>query len=221
MNPNEYSLREVKHARTKIALMTAFVERLRHSRFEDIAIKDVCRNAEISEGTFFNYFPGKIDVITYYVNLMTMKVIWQAQKKAPKGKSIALVNAFFQELANEFAKIIVKYELISIMIVQPEKPKKAAIPDIEKHLAFPDLDGIENISPTLIDEFFRECMEEALKNGEVPGNANIDDILVSLMAIMTGTMIAIKFSNVKDIHYQFTRQLQILWKELDIRQQKG
>ena len=221
MNPNDYSLREVKHARTKIALMNAFIERLRNSRFEDISIKDVCKNAEISEGTFFNYFPEKIDVITYYVNLMTMELIWKARQKAAKGRSIALLNAFFETLADDLIKINIKYELISIMIVQHERPKKAAISDIEKHLVFPDLAGIEDISPLLIDEFFRECMEGALKNGELPGSVNIDDALVSLITIMVGTMIAIKFSNIKNIKHQYLRQLQILWAELGVKQQKG
>jgi len=150
-----------------------------------------------------------------------MKVIRQAQKKTPKGKHIALINAFFKEMADEFTKLDITYELISIMIVRHEKPKKNAIPDIEKHLMFPDLAGIEDIPPLLIDEFFRKCIEGALKTGELPGSANIDDILVSLMAIMTGTMIAIKFSDVKSIHYQYRRQLQILWKDLGVKQSKG
>ncbi|MCX6992689.1 MAG: TetR/AcrR family transcriptional regulator [Kiritimatiellaeota bacterium] len=221
MNPNDYSLREVKHARTKIALMNAFIERLRNSRFEDISIKDVCQSAEISEGTFFNYFPEKIDVITYYVNLMTMELIWKARQKAAKGRSIALLNAFFETLADDLIKINIKYELISIMIVQHERPKKAVIPDIEKHLFFPDLAGIEDISPLLIDEFFRECMEGALKNGELPGSVNIDDALVSLITIMVGTMIAIKFANTKDIKHHYRRQLQVFWTELGVKKQRG
>ncbi len=65
MDMAEYSLREIKHARTKIALMKAFIEHLRHSSFEDISVKDACKRAEISEGTFFNYFPGKIDYLLY------------------------------------------------------------------------------------------------------------------------------------------------------------
>ena len=221
MNPNEYSLREVKHARTKITLMSAFVERLRNSRFEDISIKDVCQSAEISEGTFFNYFPEKIDVITYYVNLMTMELIWKARQKAAKGRSIALLNAFFETLADDLIKINIKYELISIMIVQHERPKKAVIPDIEKHLFFPDLAGIEDIPPLLIDEFFRECMEGALKNGELPGSVNIDDALVSLITIMVGTMIAIKFADTKDIKHHYRRQLQVFWTELGVKKQRG
>jgi AcrR family transcriptional regulator len=207
--------------------MNAFIERLRNSRFEDIAIKDVCKSAEISEGTFFNYFPEKIDVITFYVNLMTMKVIWKAQKKAPNGKYIALINAFFEELADEFTKLDITYELISIMVVQHEKPKKTIIPDIEKNLVFPNLAGIEDTPPFLIDEFFIECMEGALKNGELPGSVNIDNALVSLMTIMVGTLIAVKFSDVvkfrdvKSVKHNYLRQLQMLWTGLGVKKQRG
>ena len=227
MMKRKYSLREKKHARTKIALMNAFIERLRNSRFEDIAIKDACKNAEISEGTFFNYFPGKIDVITYYVNLMTMKLIWKARQKTSKGKYIVLINAFFKEMADEFTKLDITYELISIMVVQHEKPKKTALTDIEKHLVFPDLAGIEDIAPLMIDEFFRECMEGALKNGELPESVNIDNTLVSLVTIMVGTMIAVKFSDVvkfkdvKSVKHHYLRQLQMLWTGLGIKKQRG
>jgi AcrR family transcriptional regulator len=217
----KYSLREKKHARTKLALMNAFTERLQKSRFEDISIRDVCRSAEISEGTFFNYFPEKIDVIIYYVNLMTMKFIWKARQKTPKGKYIALINSFFEELADDLTRINITYEIISIMIVQNKKPKKAIISNAEKHLFFPDLDGIEDISPILMVEYFKECIEGALKNRELPRSVNIDNALVSLMTIMVGTMIAIKFSKIKNIKYQYLRQLQILWTELGVGQHKG
>ncbi len=221
MNTSEYTLRELKHARTKLALMQAFIERLRHSRFDDISIKDVCKSAEISEGTFFNYFPGKTDVIIYYVTLMNIGIVWKAQKKTPQGQYIALINAFFNEIADEFIRINIKYELISIFIVQHEKPKALVIPDIEKRLMFPDFAGIERIDTYLMEEFFLKCVEGARGNGELPGNVNIGNALVSLMTIMVGTMIAVKFRDVKNIHYQYTRQLQILWKELGVKQSKG
>ena len=51
-----YSLRERKYAKTKISLANAFMERLKTKRFSDIAIKEVCENVEVSEGTFYNYF---------------------------------------------------------------------------------------------------------------------------------------------------------------------
>ncbi len=221
MTTGDYSLREIKHTRTKIALTSAFIERLRKSRFEDISIKDVCKGAEISEGTFFNYFPEKTDIVTYYIRLLMTKIIWKARKKAPQGRHIALINAFFEEIANEFSKIDISYELISIMVALHKKPGKTVLSKIEKKLFFPDLSGIGDSASLSIDEFFQECIADAQKNGELPGTVHINNALVSLHTIMVGTMLAIKFRNIKNIKYQYARQLQILWKELGVKQQKG
>ncbi len=214
-------MRERKHARTKIALMKAFITRLQGCRFEDISVREVCRGVEVSEGTFFNYFPGKIDVITYYINLMHTKIIWKARQKAPGGKYIDLINAFFEEMADESTGINIKYELISIIIGQHEKPKKVVIPAIEKHLFFPDLAGIEDVQSLLMEDFLRECLAGALKNSELPAKTNIADTLVSLMTIMVGTMIAVKFNDIRNIKYQYQRQLQMLWKESGAGKHKG
>ncbi len=227
MNSTKYSLREKKHARTKISLMNAFIKRLRKARFEDISIRAVCKSVEVSEGTFFNYFPEKIDVITYYINLMTLKIIWKARQKSPPGKYIALLNAFFEEMADEFNNVNIAYEIISIMVVQQERPKKNFIADVDKRLVFSDLAGIEHVTPLFIDEFFRDCLEGARKNGECPGNVNIDDVLVSLMVIHIGTLIAVKvsavgkFGGVKSVNYHYLRQLQLLWAELGVKNEKG
>jgi len=102
-------------------------------------------------------------------------------------------------------------------------PKKNFVSDIEKHLFFPDLAGIEDISPLFIDEFFRECLEGALKNGELSGSININNVLVSLMTIHIGTLIAVKFSDIvksrdiKSVKHHYLRQLQMLWTELGIK----
>ena len=86
MRLKEYSLRERKHARTKIAIMNAFIERLEKTRFDDISIRQICKSVEVSEGTFFNYFPEKIDIINYYMNLMFLKVVARARKDVPQGR---------------------------------------------------------------------------------------------------------------------------------------
>ncbi len=227
MNSTKYSLRERKHARTKLALMSAFIERLRKARFEHISIRAVCKSVEVSESTFFNYFPEKIDVITYYINLMTLKIVWKARQKSPRGQYIALLTAFFEEMADEFNNANIAYQLISIMLVQQEKPKTSFISDIEKRLFFPELAGIEHIGPLFIDEFFRDCLDRAQKNGECPGGVNIANAWVSLMAILVGTLIAVKFSaagkygGVKSVKYHYLRQLQRLWTELDVKNRKG
>lgn len=214
MKVREYSLRERKHAKTKIAIMNAFIKSLEKTRFDDISIRQICKSVEVSEGTFFNYFPEKIDIINYYMHLIILKDVWKAQREAPEGKYLAFINALFRKLAEELKSVNIIYQLVAILTVQQERPRKITITDLEKRLAFPDCPGIENIPSLFIDDFLKECLKGALKNKELPKNTDINDVLVSLLAILGGTLLAAKLGNIKDYTYHYMRQLKLLWKSL-------
>ena len=220
MGTKEYSLREKKHAKTKIAIMDAFIKRLEKTRFDDISIRQICKSVEVSEGTFFNYFPEKIDIINYYMNFMFLEVVAKARKDAPQGKYLLLINATFARLAEELLKYNnIVYQMISLMIVQRERPKTVAISNLERQIYFPGSEGIENVRVMLVDDFLRECLIGAVKNGELAKNIKIDDVLVSLMTILSGTLLAAKFADIKDRSYHYMRQLGFLWNGLGAKRQ--
>ncbi len=220
MGTKEYSLREKKHAKTKIAIMDAFIKRLEKTRFDDISIRQICKSVEVSEGTFFNYFPEKIDIINYYMNFMFLEVVAKARKDAPQGKYLLLINATFAKLAEELLKYNnIVYQMISLMIVQRERPKTVAISNLERQIYFPGSEGIENVRVMLVDDFLRECLIGAVKNGELAKNIKIDDVLVSLMTILSGTLLAAKFADIKDRSYHYMRQLGFLWNGLGAKRQ--
>jgi AcrR family transcriptional regulator len=198
--------------------MNAFIERLEKTRFDDISIRQICKSVEVSEGTFFNYFPEKIDIINYYMNLMFLKVVARARKDVPQGRYIPLINAVFARMSEEllnYSNIV--YQTISLMIVQQERPKTVAISDLEKQIFFPGSEGIENVRVMLVDDFLRECLVGAVNSGELPKDIKIDDLLVSLMTILAGTLLAAKFSAIKDRSYHYARQLQFLWNGLGVK----
>jgi len=213
MKTKEYSLREKKYAKTKIAIMNTFIEHLEKTRFEDISIREICKSVEVSEGTFFNYFPEKIDVIIYYLYLTTLKMIWKAQKKVPAGAYLPLIDYVFNQLSDELSNNNVIYQILSVLIVQNERPKKISISNLEKSLAFPNCEGIEKIPSVILGEWFRECVISALKNGELPPKTNVDDVVISLMTIISGTLLSIRFRNSNSRGYHYMRQLQALWRE--------
>lgn len=70
------TLREKKFARTKLALMRAAVARLRVKSFNDVTVKELCEEAQVSEATFFNYFPKKDDVLRYFIQIWMVEVTW-------------------------------------------------------------------------------------------------------------------------------------------------
>lgn len=208
------TLRERKHARTKLAIVNAFVRRLRTTRYDDISIRELCRSVDISEGTFFNYFPEKMDIINYYMTLLLLKIIWTAQMEVPPGKPLDLIDEVFVKLAEELHTANLGYQLISIMVNQQESPKVIDIPPLEKQLAFPRCAGIEKSPTVQLQKFFNACLREARQRGDLPSDAVLDDIVISLLTIMGGTLLAAKFEKIKDRAYHYTRQLRLLWKGL-------
>ncbi len=214
MKTGDYSLREKKSARTRIVIMNAFMELLKHKRYEDISIKEVCRGAEVAEGTFFNYFPEKIDVISYYLHLMTSKMIWQAAVDAPKGGYLAVIDRLCDQLAVEWSRNNLAYQILSVLIVQSERPKDVAVPGLEKRMVFPDCPGIEEVPSVHLDEWFRSCVIQARDNGELPSKTDVDDVVVSLTTIITGTLLAIRFGKMNKCGYHYARQLEALWRGL-------
>lgn len=215
----EYSLRERKHAKTKIAIMDAFIKRLEKTRFDDISIREICKSVEVSEGTFFNYFAEKIDIIDYYSSLLFLKIFWKTQNEVPAGKYLAAIESVFKNVATELNNINIIYQIISAIIMQRERPKATLISDSEKHFAFPYYKEIEDIPVVFIDTFLEKCLKEAVKNGELPKKTNVDDVLVSLLTILGGTLLATKFTNIKSQAYHYMRQLNLLWKGLGVKAQ--
>ncbi len=219
MKRKDHSLREIKHARTKIAIMNAMIAAMEKARYDDISIRRICRDAEISEGTFFNYFPEKIDIVHFFIHTLLLKAVWQAQRFVPERNKLFLVETVMENLAGSIHNANIMYQLIAAMINQRELPRNGAVTALERELLCPGCEGIDEIKVTDIESFFMECLKGAVKNGELPGNVNLEDAAVSLMAILAGTLLATKFSDNdnRNIVYHFKRQLRILWGGIGVR----
>ena len=97
MESEQYSLRELKHAKTKISIVNAFISALEKSKFDDISIRSICKTVEISEGTFFNYFPEKIDIVTFYVDAIFIKAVWKARRGNACLKGLSFIDVVFEK----------------------------------------------------------------------------------------------------------------------------
>lgn len=218
MEEQNFPLRERKHAKTKVALTMAFVERLKSARLDDISIKEVCDSVEVSEGTFYNYFPAKIDLIYYYQQLMDLKIIWETQRRAKKDSLLHRIDVMIDVLVKEINHPYLLYELISIFVGQKVKPKHPDIPRAERFYAFPNCKGIEDIQIISLEDFLYKNLEEAAKQGELPKRVDANDVLVMLMTIIVGVPLAISYENFNTLGPHFKKQLSFLWKGLGRRE---
>ncbi len=214
------SLRAIKQAKLKLAIANAFIAKLKHLSFKEVNIKALCKELEISEGTFFNHFREKIEVVSYYISLTTLKIIYEVSIKSPRSSFVDTINVVFDKLADEISSpnmANITYELISIIMLQHEKPKKVEISALEKKLAFPDLKGIEKVKAMLLDEFLLEAINNAIRKKEIKKQISAEDLLIALICVMIGTLIAIKFRKNLKLKDYYRRHLNILWNELGIK----
>lgn len=218
MKEKEYSLREKKCARTKLGLMNAFLKRLKNTAFDDISIREVCRDAEVAQKTFFNYFPEKLDVIAYYLQLRALRMIFEARQAVPEGKYLARIQYLFSQMGKELSNDNIIYQIISVLLIQGQKPKNIDISEVEKQMVFPECEGIETVPSVRLQDWILECVKAARKQGELPAKTNIEDVVISLMTILCGTLLATRVENIKDRDYHYMRQLQILWQGLGAKQ---
>ncbi|MDD5492523.1 MAG: TetR/AcrR family transcriptional regulator [bacterium] len=223
MNQDKYSLRERKHAKTKLSLMHAFIERLKTQRFEEINISRFCADMDVSEGTFFNYFPCKIDLIHYFIALTSTHVVWKTYHQSDQRYYLNLIDNVFDNFAEEINDPNLIYEILSAVIGQKQVPQMLKVTQAEKYFAFPACEGIENI-PTpaiLFEDFFNEVLGKAAKNRELPGTTNIHDAVLFLKTLMTGLPLAFKTKDFKSLKSDQKKILRIFWKALGRKDYRG
>jgi AcrR family transcriptional regulator len=218
MEEQRFPLRERKQAKTKVALTMAFVERLKSARLDDISIKEICDSVDVSEATFYNYFPAKIDLIYYYQQLLALKIIWETNRKAKKDSPLHRIDVFFDVLTQQINHPYLFYELVSILVGQKVRPKRVTISLAERLYAFPKSKGIKDIPAMSLEDFLYNNLKEAVQRGELPRDVNLSDIMIFLLTIITGVPLAISYDNFNTLGSHYKKQLSFLWKGLGRRE---
>ena len=206
MTKEKYSLREKKHAKTKVALANAFIKRLETTRFSDISIKEVCQSVEVSEGTFYNYFPQKLDIISHFQYLHLLKMEWEISRQKNK-EPLELIELAFDSVASTIKHPYVFYEIVSIFTSEHIKSKKVYLTPAEKFYAFPDYPEIKKIMFESLEDFFLKHLKEAKKNGQLDKNINLKNAGVMLMTILIGAPLAIEFQDFNKLSKIYKNQL--------------
>ncbi|MDD5505043.1 MAG: TetR/AcrR family transcriptional regulator [Candidatus Omnitrophica bacterium] len=213
MAKGEYSLRQTKYAKTKIALARTFLNRLKSTRFQDIAIRDICGAVEISEGTFYNYFPNKIDLTRYIERLILLKIAWQIQQKEGSLEAVEAIEYGFDLIAREIKRPFLFYEIVSLHTAERARFKKAVLlSQAEKYFAFPECKNIENAKVVTLDALFMSLVIKAQKDGIVSEKYRAADILINLMAIFVGVPLIIQEEEFGGLDKLYRKQLALLWK---------
>ena len=203
-------LREKKFAKTKIAIMNAFVERLNTIRFEDISIRDICESVEVSEATFFNYFPKKIDILKYFKQLGTTRIYWHLKLNEDDLTGLEKIYAAFDAIADIIRNSDFFLELVSTFTKEKIYPELIDISDAEKFYAFPDMPQLADKPCMMLDQLFKDLWEETIQQKQISPKMVQENFVIALISLMIGVPLAIRKENFKDLKKYYHEQIDVL-----------
>lgn len=208
----DFPLRARKRARTRVKLVEALLARLTEHPLDAIPVSALCRDAEISEATFFNYFPTKTDLLTHYVQLWSLEMGRLAHHtRAQTDDPLAALEALFAATAVE---ISAHPRVMFTIIAHQARETLGEVHDIElvERLLFLDDDPL---APTLsdrgLDALLPAWIGEAVERGSLPQQTPVMELVLAAASIFFGVPLLLGRDQPALIGPMYTRQLQLLW----------
>ncbi len=111
------SRRERKKAEQRQRIYETALRLIKAKGFDEVTVEQITEAADVGKGTFFNYFPSKMDVLRSYIEEFNAHALTVGESF--KGKSSRrLLKRFFRHLIRQFqeadplVKVVVQQELI-------------------------------------------------------------------------------------------------------------
>lgn len=215
---SDIPLRERKAAKTKVELLNTMLKMTVHKPLAEITVKELCREIDISDATFFNYFPKKEDLLLYFIRLWSRQVYYLAEvncKDKPhlyKIEYILLITSDDKTIGNER----IMGEIISLFALNDfiGKITLDTLSDAELLIAFPELPDIINFPIESFDQIFVKYLNMAMLNGELPKNIDMNDALLSLGLVFMGIPLMLGPKMYFQLGGIYSLHLHYLWNRL-------
>jgi len=176
-------LREIKKARSKIALFRASFELIGKKSFKDVKLEDICEKAEVSKVTFFKFFPQKEDLLIYFMRL------WLAYRlidlKLQPKRGVEAIRHLFRSVA-ESENPGLMLSLIGFLAEMDTHPGMPTLSEAEIQILFPGKEELVDPEAPELGELFHRFIEEAKEDGDVPAHLPTDDLVKVLFTIFYG-----------------------------------
>ena len=211
--PARIPLRERKFYQTRLRLARALRERLDRVSLDELNVRDLCEEVEVSEATFFNYFPKKSDLLAYLGQLWSVELAWHGRQALARGESgLTAVQRVFEQAARQFqAAPGVAGELIAWQARARARHAPEPLSTNERRLAFPDQAGIEALADQSLEQALVAALQRAIDQGELPRNTHLPIVMVALLSIFHGVPLALRLGNPAGVGAMYRQQLAILW----------
>jgi len=200
---NSLSLREKKQATLKLKILDTFDEKLKTKALADISVKEIAKELDISEMTFFNYFGSKKEVLVYFIELWSLEM----QMHIEGLDALEAIYRIFEETAKTIEKNPNLFmEIVASMALQGMSKKDINISKAERILRF----GVETKHK---EGGFPEIVKPLLSNLNLSKERQ-DFIYTALFNTCFATPLFMKCPEFSDLKRRYFEQLDFILKEV-------
>jgi len=201
--------REIKTAQNKQTILNHLLARMHNEAFDKIKISDLCTDANISQASFYNYFPQKSDILVYYIQLWAVEMHWQIfiEKKL---LGLTAIDALFNLTAETCAsQPQLMAEIVAFQAKSLKKIKATPLSKADKLVAYPDYQGIETLLVEDLPALLSINIQQAMEAKELPRSSDVATLIVSLSATFFSVPIMFNQSPLADIQAAYQQQLSL------------
>jgi len=205
---SDISLRELKKAKTKIALYEACLSLIEDKMFREVMLDDICRKAEVSRVTFFNFFQRKEDLLIYFMRIWLTERIIEIETEQKRG--FAAIRHLLNKVAQQTEeKPGLMPSLISFLVEMKMHPCMPELSEAEIRLLFSGHEEVGAKTPDM-HQLFHRCMSEAVMNGELKKEFTAETAVKVLFTVFYGAFLTAQLygsSNIADFYESHLRLL--------------
>lgn len=163
-----FPLRKINFVKTRTTILKAVSHLLKEKEFSSITVDEICQRAQISRGTFFNYFSTKDHVFHYYVRIFAIRValrIKQWDDNMTFHDKIEELYKWFNE-ETQYAKFVDGY--INFLLNVGEEQNEMKLTDAEFVYFFNNIEEQEYpyYNSLTINKIFENICEKARQSNE-------------------------------------------------------
>lgn len=207
------SLRDVKSAKIKLAVLHATKELIGTSSFKDLYVLDVCSKVNISKVTLFKYFPQKEDILLYYLRIWCFQFAVSLKDYPVEG--VDGVHYLTDRIADDYARYPgIWLSLIGYLASMKNIAKPFPVKEDERRLMFPDKEDIESIEIKSIEQTLEGFLLEAIFKGEIVKITNTSDLRELMMSLIFGILITAHAHSGKPAKLYFRNNIDIVLRGL-------